>query len=284
MRKKASMWILVLLVVALAVLLGRAYYYQDDLIFPRTKAIYRTPADAPFLWEYEDVYVDVNGYKTHGWMIPLEGARGFVLFSHGNAGNIADRLESIQLLRRMGFSVLAYDYGGYGNSEGHPSQARLYADAEAMWYYLTEERGVEADDVVIFGRSLGGAAAAHLATKTNSAAVILESTFTSIPDVVRTLPLGFLLALCIRHELPTIEKVNDIHSPLLIIHSKEDDIIPYALGRRLFDAANEPKTFFEIRGSHNEGFVLSMDSYMVAWNDFLLDILPSLATMQEESD
>ena len=284
MRKKLSMWVLIILCVVLAMLLGRAYFLQDDLIFPRTKEIYRTPADAPFGWAYEDVYVDVNGFKTHGWLVPLDGARGFALFSHGNAGNIADRLESIQLLRRMGFSVLAYDYGGYGYSEGHPSQERIYADAEAMWRYLTEERGVEPDAIVIFGRSLGGAAAAHLATKAKAAAVILESTFTSIPDVVRSLPLGSVLALGIRHHLPSIEKMKDIHSPLLMIHSKEDDIIPYALGRRLYEAANAPKTFFEIRGGHNEGFVLSMDSYMEAWDDFLRDILPRIPDMQDMSN
>ncbi|MCK5863490.1 MAG: alpha/beta fold hydrolase, partial [Candidatus Hydrogenedentes bacterium] len=207
MRKKMSMWLLILLTLVFILLLGRAYFFQDDLIFPRTSAVYRNPADAPFLWDYEDIYVDVKGEKTHGWLIPLEGARGFVLFSHGNAGNIADRLESIQLLRDMGFSVLAYDYGGYGYSEGRPSEDRIYADAEGMWQYLTETRGIAPGNIVIFGRSLGGAAAAHLATKAQAAAVILESTFTSIPDVVRTLPLGSLLALCIRHELPSIEKV-----------------------------------------------------------------------------
>ena len=109
MRKKMSMWILVVLLLVLVLLLGRAYFLQDALIFPLTKDIYRTPADMPFNWEYEEVFVDVDGEKTHGWLVPLDNARGFALFSHGNAGNIADRLESIQLLRRMGFSVLAYD-------------------------------------------------------------------------------------------------------------------------------------------------------------------------------
>ena len=276
MRKKLSMWVLVILIVLLGLVLGRAYFFQDDLIFPRTHDIYRTPADVPFLWDYEDIYVDVNGEKTHGWLIERENARGYALFSHGNAGNIADRLESIQLLRRLGFSVLAYDYGGYGYSEGRPSQQRIYADVEAMWSYLIGERGIEPEMIVLFGRSLGGSATAHLASKVKPAAVVLESTFTSIPDVVRSLPLGFLLAPCVRHPLPSIEKIKDIHAPLLVIHSKEDDIIPYELGRALFEAANSPKTFFEIRGGHNDGFVLSMKNYMEAWELFLQDILPRL--------
>jgi fermentation-respiration switch protein FrsA (DUF1100 family) len=268
------MWILIVLVIALALLLGRVYFLQDDLIFPLSRDINRTPGDAPFNWEYKDVYVDVNGMKTHGWLVPLENARGYALFSHGNAGNIADRLESIQLLRRMGFSVLGYDYGGYGYSEGHPSEKRIYADVEAMWQYLTGELGVAPDKIVIFGRSLGGAAAVHLASKVQPAAVVLESTFTSIPDVVRGLPLGFLLAPCVRHDFPSLSKIKDIHAPLLLIHSPEDDVIPYGHGRKLFEAANEPKTFLEIRGSHNDGFVLSMDVYMQAWEEFLSDILP----------
>lgn len=274
MRKRITMWILAVLCIAVGLLLGRAYFLQDNLIFPRSRDIYRTPGDAPFQLEYKDIYLNVNGMKTHGWLVPLENARGYALFSHGNAGNIADRLESILLLRRMGFSVLAYDYGGYGYSEGQPSESRIYADVEAMWQYLKSDLGIAPEKIVIFGRSLGGAAAVHLASKVQPAAVVLESTFTSIPDVVRGLPLGFLLAPCIRHEFPSLAKIKDIHAPLLVIHSPEDDVIPFSHGRMLFEAANEPKTFFEIHGSHNDGFVLSMESYMQAWNQFISPILP----------
>ncbi len=274
-RKILSMWVLILLLAVLAALMARLYFFQDALIFPRTREIYRTPADAPFQWEYEDVYVTVDGEKTHGWFIPLEDARGYVLFSHGNAGNIADRLESIQLLRRLGFSVLAYDYGGYGRSEGRPSEKRVYADVEAMWRYLTETRGIAPEEIVVFGRSLGGAAAAHLAAHTEPAAVVLESTFTSIPDVVRSIPLlGWVLAPGVRHTLPSIQKVPHIRAPLLIIHSEDDNIIPYAHGRRLYDAATPPKEFLDIQGDHNEGFVVSMPQYLDGWERFLAPLLP----------
>ncbi len=275
MRKMASMWLLIILTGVLAVLLVRLYFFQDSLIFPRTRDIYRTPADPPFSWEYEDIYVTVNGDKTHGWFVPLENARGIALFSHGNAGNIADRLESIHLLRRLGFSVLAYDYGGYGLSEGRPSEQRIYADVEAMWQYLTEVRDIAPESIVIFGRSLGGAAAAHLASKTTPAAVVLESTFTSVPDVVRGLPVvGHILALGVRHRLPTLEKIPAIKAPLLVIHSKDDSIIPYAHGRRIYETANPPKQFLEIEGDHNEGFVLSMRVYLQGWEEFLAPMLP----------
>ncbi len=274
-----SMWLLFLLLAVLAALLTYLYFFQDNIIFPRTREIYRTPGDQPFSWEYEDVYVEVNGQKTHGWFIPLDGARGYVLFSHGNAGNIADRLESILLLRRMGFSVLAYDYGGYGYSEGRPSQERIYADVEAMWRYLTDTRAIAPKEIVIFGRSMGGAAAAHLAAKTKPAAVVLESTFTSIPDVVRGLPLlGPVLALAVRHHFPNIQIIPNIQAPILIIHSKDDHIIPYAHGQRLYEAATAPKEFLHISGDHNEGFVLSMPVYMEGWERFLEPLLPAAST------
>lgn len=267
-----AMWptftFVVLMVMGVAVL---AYLGQGKLIFPATRHLYRTPADPPFNWNYEDLFVAVGDEKSHAWFIPHEDARATVLFSHGNAGNIADRLESAHIFRRLGLSVLLYDYGGYGQSTGRPSERRLYADVEAMWRYLVEERGVAPGEIIIFGRSLGGAAAAHLgARQPDAAAVVLESTFSSIPDVARDImPLGRLLALGVRHRLPTIEKIADIQAPLLIIHSPDDTLIPYAHGRRLYEAATAPKTFLDIHGDHNDGFVLSMDIYLDGWERFL---------------
>jgi uncharacterized protein len=192
-----------------------------------------------------------------------------VLFSHGNAGNIADRLESIGLLRRLGFSVLAYDYGGYGLSSGKPSEQRIYADATAMWDYLTKTRGIGPERIIIFGRSLGGAASAYLASRLTPAAVVLESTFCSMPDVVRDLFLGKFLARGIRHQFPTLERMRDIHAPILIVHSPEDTLIPYKHGLAIFESANPPKEFLQIHGDHSTGFVLSMEEYLAGWQKFL---------------
>ncbi len=264
------MWTALLyLVVAVVVFAVLAYLGQGKLIFPATRHLYRTPADPPFNWAYEEVFVPVGNEASHAWFIPLEDARATVLFSHGNAGNIADRLESVQLFRRMGFSALLYDYGGYGKSTGRASERRVYADVEAMWQYLVEEQGLAPDEIIIFGRSLGGAAAAHLGARVDAAAVVLESTFCSIPDVVRgMMPLGRLLAHGVRHRFPSIEIISAIRSPLLIIHSPDDTLIPYAHGRRLYEAATAPKTFLDIHGDHNDGFVLSMDVYLDGWARF----------------
>ena len=266
------MWSILIVPAGLAIFLLCAYWAQTFLIFPATRAIYRTPASHPFNWEYEEFFVEVRGERTHGWFIPLENARATVLFSHGNAGNIADRLESIQLLRRLGFSVVAYDYGGYGKSTGRPSEKRVYADIEAVWVYVTEERGLAPGEIVLFGRSLGGAATAHLASRVRPKAVVLESTFTSIPDVVRDMPLGRILARGIRHRFPNLERMPHIRVPLLIVHSPDDTLIPFKHGKALFENANPPKEFLEIRGDHNDGFVLSMDIYLAGWEQFLASL------------
>lgn len=269
MKWKHSMWSFVLLLPVLAVLLlFFGYIFQEKVLFPATSGIDRTPASPPFNWAYEEVFLEVGGEKTHGWFIPLEEAGKTVLFSHGNAGNIAGRLESIQLLRSMGFSVFAYDYGGYGVSTGRPSEQRICADVEAAWNYLTVDRGISPAEIVLFGRSLGGAATAYLASNVVPAAVILESTFTSLPGVVRDMPLGKFPSKGIRHQFPTLERVRDIHAPLLVVHSKEDTLIPFKHGQAIFEAANTPKEFLEIRGDHNMGFVQSMDDYVAGWKRF----------------
>lgn len=187
---------------------------------------------------------------------------------------MADRLESIQLLRTMGFSVLAYDYGGYGRSTGRPSEQRIYADAEAAWKYLTEDRGIAPERILLFGRSLGGAATAYLASRVKPAAVVLESTFCSLPAVVRDMPFGNFMAKGIRHSFPTLERVPYFQAPLLVIHSPEDTLIPYKHGKAIYEAAKPPKMFLEIRGNHNDGFVLSMDAYLAGWKRFLSAFIP----------
>lgn len=247
------------------------FYLQDKMIFQATREIYRTPESAG--WAYEDVRLKVGEETTHGWWIPLEDARGVVLFSHGNAGNIADRIESIGLLRKLGLSVLAYDYGGYGYSTGRPSEKRCYADIRAMWRWLTDERGVQPEQIVLFGRSLGGAVTCDLAAEVEPAAVVLESTFSSVAAVAQEmfpyLPAQWLL----RRKFNNLEKITHIKSPLLIIHSPDDTLIRYHHGQRLFDRATARKEFLEIRGDHNMGFVESMDTYVAGWEKFLAVVL-----------
>lgn len=247
---------------------------QDRILFPATRTLYRDPGF--YNWPYEDVVVKLeDGEFSHGWFLPVEHARGAVIFSHGNAGNIADRLESISILRDLGLNVLAYDYGGYGKSSGKPSEKRFYGDIRAMWRFLTEEKGFAPNRIILFGRSLGGAPTAQLATEVAAAGVILESTFTSVDDIAseqfRFLPVRWLT----RNHFNTVKKVGEIDAPLLIIHSRDDSLIRFHHGEAIFEAAKDPKEFLEIHGDHNDGFARSMEIYLPAWERFLDRVLPA---------
>ena len=262
--------ILAMLGVAYGLFAVALYFLQGFLIFPASPGMDRTPADMGL--PFETIMREVDGFQTHAWWVPLEGHRGVALFSHGNAGNLAGRLESIQLLRSFGFSVLAYDYGGYGLSTGKPSERRCYADIRSMWDFLVNERGVPASEILLFGRSLGAGPTAELARDVEPGAVILESAFLSVPDIARRTRLFRPLTWLIRHRFANKNKVASITAPLLIVHSPEDEIIPYAHGRELFERANEPKTFLAIRGDHNLGFVISEAAYRKGWEAFLTPI------------
>ncbi len=246
------------------------YFMQNKMLYPASSQVWRIPSD--WDWEYETVRLQVDKYTTNGWYIPHENERAVVLFSHGNAGNIADRLESVDLLRSFGLSVLVYDYGGYGESTGSPSEQRTAADIHAMWNYLVEERGYSEDNIILFGRSLGGAVTMQLAPEVQAGAVILESTFKSIPHIVHDYWSFVPARLLAKHQYPSIDKISNIKPPLLIIHSPEDDIIPYQHGVDLYEAASQPKTFGTISGNHNYGFVNSEVNYRKIWEDFLTPI------------
>lgn len=246
------------------------YFMQNKMLYPASRQVWRTPSD--WSWQYESVRLEVENYTTIGWYIPLENARAVVLFSHGNAGNIADRLESIELLRSFGLSVLVYDYGGYGDSTGSPSEKRTYADIRAMWDYLIQEQGYSEDKIILFGRSLGGAVTMQLAPDVHAGAVILESTFKSIPHIVHDYWPFVPAKLLAKNQYPSIDEIPNVNSPLLIIHSPDDEIIPYQHGIDLYEAASQPKTFATISGNHNYGFVDSGESYRKIWDDFLTSI------------
>lgn len=245
---------------------------QRMIVFPATKEMVWSPGDEG--WTYQNVTVSVDGCTTHGWYITVPESRGTVLYSHGNGGNISDRMEGIEVWRGLGFDVLIYDYGGYGNSTGKASEQRCYKDVRTMWRWLTEEQGIPRDRILLFGRSLGGAVAADLAAEVTPGAVILESTFASAvalgKEAFPFLPVNLLL----RHRFETKDKIGRISAPLLVVHSPGDDIVPYHHGEALFKMAPEPKTFLEISGSHNDGYMESGEQYLRGLRDFLGPLFP----------
>jgi fermentation-respiration switch protein FrsA (DUF1100 family) len=218
---------------------------------------------------YEDVTLEASdGISVHGWFVPGESER-VLLYFHGNAGNISHRLYSIREWHELGLTVFIIDYRGYGQSEGKPTEKGLYRDGEAAWQYLTGERGIPAEDIIVFGRSLGGSIASWLAARDEPAALIVESSFTSVPDIGQDaypwLPVRWLS----RFKHATRDHVANVNSPVLIVHSRDDEIIPFHHGEAIFEAANEPKTFLEIRGGHNEGHAVSATLYQDGMQAFL---------------
>ena len=244
------------------------YFFQARLIFYPSRTLGQTPADIKL--DYEEVFLQGrDAVEIHGWWLPAENARATLLFLHGNAGNISHRLDSLKIFHALGLDTLIIDYRGYGKSRGKPSEQGTYLDAMAAWRYLTEDKGIRPQQIIIFGRSLGGAVAVRLAADTRAAGLILESTFTSITDVGRQhypyLPVNYLA----RIHYPSIDRIDKINSPLLCIHSREDEIIPYRLGRALYDRAAEPKYFLEISGGHNGGFLESGRRYTAGLDAFI---------------
>ena len=223
---------------------------------------------------FEDVFLMTeDGVRLHGWFVPAPEERGVLLFLHGNAGNISHRIDSIRIFRELGLSVLIVGYRGYGQSEGRPTEAGTYKDARAAWRYLREERAIPADRILIFGRSLGSAVAAWLGAREPAAAVILESAFTSAPDLAAELLPWLPVRLLIRFDYDTRGAVQSITTPLLVVHSRDDEIVPFRLGRAVFEAANAPKHFLEIRGGHNDGFLRSHQAYVDGLDRFVSEVL-----------
>jgi fermentation-respiration switch protein FrsA (DUF1100 family) len=219
---------------------------------------------------YDDVNVrTADGVTLHGWHVHAREPRGTVLFFHGNAGNISHRLDSIAIFNELGFDTLIIDYRGYGRSEGKPGEEGTYKDALAAWDYLVNERGADPATIVIFGRSIGGAVAAWLADRQQPAALIVESSFTSAVDMAAKLYPILPVRLLTRLNYPAIDYVAKVTCPVLIVHSRGDDIIPFAMGRALYEAASEPKAFLELEGDHNNGFILSRDRYRRGLAGFL---------------
>lgn len=204
---------------------------------------------------FEDAWFEAaDGTRLHGWYVPHDRPRAAVLYCHGNAGNIAHRAQVLRVLNgEIGVSVLIFDYRGYGRSEGEPNEAGVLADARAARAWLAQRTAVAQSEIVLMGRSLGGGVAVDLAAADGARALVLESTFTSIPDVGRAAYPWLPVRALMQTSLDSAAKIDKYGGPLLQSHGDADTIIPYKLGRRLYDAANEPKQFITIPGGkHND--------------------------------
>jgi uncharacterized protein len=237
----------------------------------------------------EDVYFQAeDGVRLNGWLaVPAHGKVAAdtlptLLWFHGNAGNLTDRYEMLVGLVNLPARVLLIDYRGYGRSGGSPSEKGLYRDARAAWRYLTGERGIAPQRLVIFGKSLGGAPAIDLATHVQPAGLIIQSSFTSIPDMAaRVFPI--VPRFMVMTKMDSLAKIRGIHVPKLFIHSPADEVVPYDMGRTLYDAAPEPKTFYTVAGArHNETWLVGGKAYWDAIRGFVSDSLRQ--SLEEQKD
>ena len=217
-----------------------------------------------------------DGVRLSAWYVPTPNARGVILFFHGNGGNVSHYAYALAIFRKLGFSGFSVDYRGYGKSGGTPSELGTYLDAEAAWRHLVDAMHVPPDRTVVLGRSLGGSIAAWLAQKHTPRLLVLESAFTSMKAVAAELYPWAPATLLVGDMYDTEKRVRDVKCPVLVIHSPDDEIVPYAHGLRLFALAHDPKRFLRIRGRHNTGFFESLQSYEEGLDAFFTEYLGRL--------
>jgi len=263
--------IIMLLVIFYLIKAIRLYYRQGEHLYHPRKALSGCPSDVNM--SYEDVHFRTSdNILLHGWYCPRPNTGRVILLFHGNTGNISDTLDSLKLFADIGYSSFVLDYRGYGQSEGQPDEAGTYQDAEAAWDWLLQEQHFSPEDVIILGRSLGAAIGAHLASRHRAAAVVLESTFTSLPDIAAETHRLVPARLMTRFNYDTLSIISSIHSPILIAHGPDDNVIGYQHGKRLYAAANEPRVFLDIDSHHAEGYLRSGEHYSHALKKFLDNI------------
>lgn len=250
------------------------FLFQDTLAYyPQIgREIHSTPRQHGM--DYEALTLETaDGERLDAWFVPAPQARGVVLFLHGNAGNMSQRMDSIAMFHRLGYSVLIFDYRGYGRSSGKPSEAGLYRDAEAAWAHLTRQRGIAPARIVLFGESLGGAVAAWLAAQqvpqVRPGALVLSSVFTSAPDLAADLYPWLPARWLARMRYDTAAALAQTRCPVLIAHSPDDEIVPFRHGQRLFETASELKVFLPLAGGHNDGFIFMRPQWVETLDGFL---------------
>ena len=265
-----KMNILIAIVCGCLLVLGMVFFFQHKLLFFPDSQLTATPSDIGL--EYEEVvFRSRDGVELHGWYLPAppETDGPTALFFHGNAGNISHRLEQLRIIHSLGLSCFIFDYRGFGRSRGRMSEQGSYRDAAGAWDYLRREIGLSPTQIVCWGRSMGGPIAARLAGDTQPLALIIESSFPSIPAMAKRLYPFLPVNLLLRYRFPTEQFLQEVACPVLIVHSREDGLVPFDFGRRLYEKAPDPKAFLELQGGHNEGFLISEEVYVQGLEGFL---------------
>ena len=285
MARCARRWLAALAGLAVLVYLAAIGYLRVNeraFVFEPAERSVRAPAATLALAERRVTYPSTDGVVVSAWVVPAAepALNMWLLICHGNLGNIGyqQRPEYYALVRDLGVNTLAFDYRGYGESSGSPDEAGLYSDATASYEYLTHTLSVPADRIVIFGHSLGSAVAIELASRVPAAGLIVEGAFTSVVDRGQELFPLFPVSLISTQRFPSLDRIARIAMPKLFLHSPEDTVIPYAHGKRLFDAALGPKRLVEVRGGHEDAFRIDRAVYAGAMAQLFREVTPRPAT------
>jgi hypothetical protein len=247
---------------------------EDQFIFHPSAAIVQTPLQVGLQFQ-DHFFTTADGVRLNGWFVPHRDARATLVWFHGNAGNISHRVENLKLLHdKVKINVFIFDYRGYGRSAGSASEEGTYRDGTAALDFVRQRLGVDATNLIIFGRSLGAAVAAEMALRFACRGLILESPFTSIRDMAKTVfpvwPIGPLL----HTRFDVLEKISKVKVPLLVLHGDRDGLVPYEQGQKVFAAARAPKEFYTIRGAtHNDTYLVGGDAYFERLRGFVDSVL-----------
>ena len=239
---------------------GCVRYIENKFTFFPEKRIEFYPS--VFDLDFEDVYVKTeDGIRINGWFIPQSNAKYTLLFFHGNGGNIGTRLKKLLMLRNATINIFIVDYRGFGKSEGKSSEKGLYLDAKAAYNYLVDSRGIQPEQIILYGESLGAAVAIDLACNAKVKAIILEGAFSRGRDIAGKicpiLPKPFF-----SNSYDSLKKIKKVQVAKLFIHSRNDEIVPFALANKLYNTSPEPKELVEINGGHNTAFLDSQEKYI----------------------
>ena len=262
--------LLMLLGVTYLAMVLLVYSFQSRLVYftEAVQQISNTPQAIGL--DYTSVNIATSDDETlHGWWVPSPDAKGTVLFFHGNAGNISHRLDYLKMFKQLGYNTLLFDYRGYGQSSGTPSESGTYLDAQATWRYLIETQRIAPAQIVLFGESLGGAVATWLAAHEKPGLLVLVSTFTSVPDLATEIYPFLPVRWITRFQYNTLESLQSVICPVFIAHSPQDEIIPFAHGQQLFQAAPEPKQFLTLQSGHNTSFIFMQPAWIKSLGKFM---------------
>jgi hypothetical protein len=255
------------LLAVLFLLIGVRWFERFNLYIP-FREITAHPGTVGL--KYDDLYLKTeDGPIINAWWVENKPESPVILFCHGNGGNIGSRVDKLRLFRQAGASVLMFDYRGYGRSTGSPTENGTYRDGEAAYRWLIDEKKIPPERIVFCGESLGNGVAIELALRHTPRGLIVDSAFTSIVAMGKLvfpfLPVDWM----VKFRYDNLSKIPRVSCPVLVMHSPHDDVIPFAMGQALFAAAPEPKTFLQMRGSHNEGFLETGPAYVEAIARFL---------------